>query len=396
MKSNNIRHSIQSNEPDVAKPRVLLIDDSRLVRISINRVIAAEFDITEAVDGEDGWEKLLNDDNIQVVITDAGMPKLDGYGLIERIRGYAQSHIKDIPIIMVTGAEADATEIREKALKIGATDFITKPFDKAQLLARVRAHAKFDETKRNLEYTSDALAEQSAVDPLTKTRNRRYCLQRGDQDLAFAARHQQNLAIIAIGIDDFPNIKSKYGKQTSDGVLVWVAELITDIMRKEDTIARIDDGSFGIIAPTAPRMAAATLCQRMRKRISHTPYSETVIALPITVSIGLVSHGHDERQQFSAYLELAEKRLQFAQANGGNRIIASERVAPPAQTIAANEAPDINTALNMVVKRNYDALLPFLLALVRRVFPLLELANRKLGWGLDIQLDAIRQKLADQ
>lgn len=395
MESSNTRHAIQSNELDVAKPRVLLIDDSRLVRISISRVIAAEFDITEAVDGEDGWEKLLADDNIQVVITDAGMPKLDGYGLIERIRGYTQSHIKDIPIIMVTGAEADATEIREKALKIGASDFITKPFDKAQLLARVRAHAKFDETKRNLEHTSDALAEQSAVDPLTKTRNRRYFLQRGDQDLAFAARHQQDLAIITIGIDDFSNIKSKYGEPTSDGVLMWVTGLITNIMRKEDTIARIDDGSFGIIAPTAPRMAAATLCERMRKRISHTSYSETVISLPVTVSVGLVSHGHDKKQQFSAYLELAEKRLQFAQANGGNRIIASDRVAPPARMVAANEIPDVNTALNMMSKHHYDALLPFLLALVRRVYPLLELANRKLGWGLDVQLDAIRRKLAE-
>lgn len=394
MKSSNIRHSIQTNKPDQGKPRVLLIDDSRLVRISISRVIAAEFDITEAVDGEDGWEKLLADNNIQVVITDAGMPKLDGYDLIERIRGYTQSHIKDIPIIMVTGAEADATEIRDKALNIGATDFITKPFDKAQLLARVRAHAKFDETKRNLKYTSDALAEQSAVDPLTKTRNRRYLLQRGDQDLAFAARHQQDLAIIAIGIDGFSNIKFKYGEQTSDGVLVWVAGLLTDIMRKEDTIARIDDGSFGIIAPTAPRVDAVTLCERMRKRISHTPYSETVIALPVTVSIGLVSHGHNETLQFSAYLELAEQRLQLAQTDGSNRIIASDRVAPPAQTSAANEVPDVNTALNMMSKRHYDALLPFLLALVRRVFPLLELANRKLGWGLDAQLDAIRHKLS--
>ena len=86
------------------KPRILIIDDSRLVRVKLTNVLQDEFDISEAEDGESGWEKLLADDNIKVVLTDAGMPKLDGYGLIKRIRAHGESRVQEVPIIMITAA----------------------------------------------------------------------------------------------------------------------------------------------------------------------------------------------------------------------------------------------------------------------------------------------------
>ena len=78
----------QTDDQAPSKPRILIVDDSRLVRIKLTNVLQDEFSIDEAEDGEDGWETLLADDKIQVILTDAGMPNLDGWGLIERIRGH--------------------------------------------------------------------------------------------------------------------------------------------------------------------------------------------------------------------------------------------------------------------------------------------------------------------
>ncbi|MEJ2179851.1 MAG: response regulator, partial [Gammaproteobacteria bacterium] len=98
----------------VTKPKVLVIDDSRIVHAAIKKAIKEEFEVLDAYDGEEGWIMLRQDNEIQVVITDQGMPKLDGFGLISRVRQSAVSRINEIPIIMVTGAEEEQVEIREK------------------------------------------------------------------------------------------------------------------------------------------------------------------------------------------------------------------------------------------------------------------------------------------
>ncbi|MFQ5546632.1 MAG: PleD family two-component system response regulator, partial [Acidiferrobacterales bacterium] len=137
------------------KPRMLVVDDSRVMRKAIDKLVGNEFRVTEAEDGETGWEKLLNDDQIQVVIADVLMPKLDGYALICRIRAADAARIRDVPVIVITGAEDDET--RERAFACGANDFITKPIDGAQLLACARAQARLDQTARKLAQTAERL-----------------------------------------------------------------------------------------------------------------------------------------------------------------------------------------------------------------------------------------------
>lgn len=373
------------------KPRILVIDDSRLVRVSIKKVLADEFDIIEAGDGEEGWEKLIADPSIQAVLTDAGMPRLDGHGLIQRIRAYQDNHVKNIPVMMITGAEADQTEAREKALEIGATDFITKPFDKAQLIARVRGYTKLDQTQRDLENTEDALAKQTVIDTVTKVHNRRYLLQRGEQDLAFTKRHNEELSVIAISIDQFGVLHKQYGDEHCQEILKWVAHMIKQMMRKEDTVARVDHSRFAIIAPTAGRMAAAVLCERIRKQFTNTPYSETVIALQITVSIGLSCYTRDKSCTIEDLLSEAEKRSEQAIRLGGNRTIASSDKADKPAT--STRTLSVDSALLAIKKSDADKLKPYLITLARQVLPIIELCNEKFHWQIESHLKAIKMKL---
>ncbi|MCB1939555.1 MAG: response regulator, partial [Rhodocyclaceae bacterium] len=151
------------SDEDIPLPRVLIVDDSRMVRASISKNIRDRFDVREEADGEDGWQALLVDPSIQVVISDLGMPNLDGYGLLERIRSSKLSRIHELPVIIISGEEDD--NARVKARELGATDFITKGIGNVELLSRLESLTRLARATRELEESREALASGSPIDP---------------------------------------------------------------------------------------------------------------------------------------------------------------------------------------------------------------------------------------
>lgn len=386
-------------------PCVLIIDDSRMMRVSLGRMLKKEFTILDAEDGEDGWEVLSANKDIQVVITDADMPVLNGYELITRIRNSDQDWIKDIPIIMITGAEED--HIREKALKTGATDFIVKPPDKTQLLARVRGNAKADRTTRKL-------SQEATLDALTKVSSRRYYFQKGMQDLAFAKRHDKDMSVITLALDNFTAIIKKYGPNTAKGIMVWTAEILKNTVRTEDTVARVGDFVFSIIAPNTSQDEAATVITRAMETIASTPYLDEHVSISLTASIGLSTLKQDSNKTIKDFLDTSLNRVNVARKAGGNQLISNDsrvektRVAEAAETVSTKapvvetvvettaepvtETLDVNQALAQLDNDNKSRI-PDIKQLVLKIFPLLELANKSLHWDLDAQLNAIKDKL---
>ena len=379
--------------PQAERVRVLVADDSRVIRKAITKILNNEFDLVEVGDGEAAWDQLLRDESIQVLVSDIEMPKLDGYSLICRVRATETERVRNVPIIVITGADDELT--RERAFACGATDFIIKPIDGVQLLARTRAHAKLDQTTRKLEETSTALEEQSAIDPLTQLHSRRYFIQRGVQDLAYVKRHNNDLSIIRVDIDNFRSIYKKYGDQTSDQILVWLAKILVSSSRKEDTVARIGGGEFAVLAPSSGRMEAAVLCERMRTGVAVSPFTNESATIPLTISLGLASYGRDPGETTEELLTLAEQRMTLAKAAGGNRLGISYQEEAPKPDEAVIEQPDLETALKMLGSDEGGKLVPFLPDLVTRCIPLLEFCNRKLDLGLGFAIESLKDKLSD-
>jgi diguanylate cyclase (GGDEF)-like protein len=372
------------------KPHIIIIDDSRLMRVSISSVLKEEFHLTEAVDGEQGWAMLCSNPALQLVITDAQMPGIDGLELIARIRASENATIRSVPIIMITGAEDETA--RERALQAGATDFITKPFDKPQLLARTRALTKSDQTSRKLVQTSEALAEQGAIDPVTGVSSRRFFVERGAQELAFSTRRNQDLSVIALHVDQFADFQKQHGQAQADQLLRWVTKKLKDIVRTEDTLARIDGASFAIISAGAGRLEGATLCERARKALNATTFAENGLNTPITASIGLVCLSFDKLDNIEKFLALADQRAARARSEGGNRAIASNL--PEKKVIGPVESePGIEAALQMVAARNFDRLQVYFIPLLRRLLPLFEAADQRLQLGIGEALATIRKRL---
>ncbi len=122
------------------KTTIMVVDDSRTVRASLNMILRADYNIIEAEDGEACWEKLTNNPDVSMIITDIMMPKLDGYGLICRIRASTNASIRDLPIVVITSSDDDIT--RERAHACGANDFIIKPVESSDLLERANFHTE--------------------------------------------------------------------------------------------------------------------------------------------------------------------------------------------------------------------------------------------------------------
>ena len=375
------------------RPLVLVVDDSRLVRVSIKKVLKQEFDVLEAVDGEDGWRQLQENAQIQVVITDQGMPKLDGFGLIQRVRTHADARIQSVPIIMVTGAEQTDTAAREQALQLGATDFIVKPFDPTQLLARTRAQAKLDRTRRHLQSTESALAEQSVIDNLSKLHNKKYFLQRGEKELSIATRHGHDLALFCIEIDKFSQIEHTQGEKCATALVQWVAQTIFNRLRKEDTVARIDTSRFAVLAPMTGRLDAAVLCERLRNEFAAAKFTAEHQALMITVSIGLVNLGKDHADKLENLLAVAEQRALEAAANGGNRVLATTREGTSQAVKDERQELNLDSVVRVLRKGNVNLLVPHAKAMALLLLPVLEFCNKTLRWNLDAEIGKIRLKI---
>ena len=414
------------------KIRVLVTDDSRVMRKAISKILQDDAELIEAENGEQGWNKLLGNDDIQVLITDIEMPVLDGYQLICRIRAHNDPRINNVPIITITGAEDEETKTR--AFACGATDFIVKPLDKMQLQARVQAHAKLDDTTRALAETEATLEEQATNDPLTGLASRKYFIQRGEQDVAHAQRHKAPLSFMSIDIDNFKKLYQEHGDDGADRILQGFAKLIQSAARKEDTVARIGGTDFGIIAPATDQQKAALLAERIRSMVNSHPINlGGNSTASTTASIGVVSMGVDG-QELEGLLAKADHRARDAKAEGGDHVCAAARdeavtadateeltldtavaakvpeptIAQPVATESANDSHmhktagisadliDIDRALEMLSNGQADKISPYLLELSMRILPLLEHCDREQKLNIGKAINHIKERLCSR
>lgn len=304
-----------------AKPRVLIADDSRVIRLAIKKILGADYDLVEVGDGASAWDRIREDRDIKALITDIEMPNIDGYELICRMRGAEEQRLHDLPVITITGAEDDAT--KQRAFACGATDFIVKPIDAIQLRARVQAYVRYDQNTRELVEKTAALEDQAILDSTTGLSSRRYLLQRGEQDMAFSVRRGKDLSLIHIDIDHFRKLYKEHGDDVSEALLVWFGKLLLSSARTEDTVARVGGTEFAILASATGLNEAQVLCQRLIDSIAKQPFRHGSLTIPITLSMGMASLAQDRQGDIEGLLKLAQQRLCHAQSEGGNRVCSS-------------------------------------------------------------------------
>jgi len=370
----------------IPKQRVLLVDDSRIVRTTISRLIRKSFDVREEANGEAGWQAITTDPSIVVVFSDLQMPVLDGFALLERIRQSEDPRVRGIPVIVISGDEEDATKKRARAA--GANDFITKTTDGTEILSRIDNLLHLVEAKQQLVVSKQALDQTVTRDPVTGTFTPHYLAIEGGKHYSHARRHGGPLAVLTFRVDSYGEITQKVGKNVADQLLGRIAKLVMGTLRAEDSMGRTAEASFAVIFPGTSSQQALTFARRMHEQLDKAQVTYRDHVLKIRTSIGLAALDVDSASSIEDLMKMALQRLQDAASRKVERVVTPDEASPlkpvtlpgdidrAVQAIEHADAQQLGDAANEVLRR----MLPFLLAVCRRL-------------NVELPLDKITQAL---
>ncbi len=370
----------------IPKQRVLLVDDSRIVRTTISRLIRKSFDVREEANGEAGWQAITTDPSIVVVFSDLQMPVLDGFALLERIRQSEDPRVRGIPVIVISGDEEDATKKRARAA--GANDFITKTTDGTEILSRIDNLLHLVEAKQQLVVNKEALDQTVTRDPVTGAFTPHYLAIEGGKHYSHARRHGGPLAVLTFRVDSYGEITQKVGKNVADQLLGRIAKLVMGTLRAEDSMGRTAEASFAVIFPGTSSQQALTFARRMHEQLDKAQVTYRDHVLKIRTSIGLAALDVDSASSIEDLMKMALQRLQDAASRKVERVVTPDEASPlkpvtlpgdidrAVQAIEHADAQQLGDAANEVLRR----MLPFLLAVCRRL-------------NVELPLDKITQAL---
>ncbi len=298
---------------------ILIVDDSPKIREQIIRTLrnAGLFDeYREAADGLDGVKELL-ERRADLVICDLEMPRMDGFKFISLLASRAE--LSDIPTILLTGREDREMKIR--GLEQGAVDYVTKPFDEGELIARVKVQQKIKKLQDDLKRTNELLLEISNTDPLTGLYNRRYLMENLDKEFQRVRRKESELALIIIDLDHFKSINDTYGHQQGDEVLVEVALQMQKHLRSYDIAARYGGEEFVAVLPESSKEEAMHVAERLRASVEALGFSgDSGQHIVVTISLGVAVFPSPKVDCIDSLIRQADEALYRAKRNGRNQV----------------------------------------------------------------------------
>ncbi len=298
----------------------LIIDDSESVRNLVNKILTEEkvFDTCMlASDGIEGF-KLLLKHRPDIVLCDVVMPGLDGFKFLE-LKDSKPDLLKT-PVIMLTSQEQVGVKV--KALEAGASDYLTKPFEAKELIARVRVHLKIKSLQDELERKNLELEKLSHTDGLTKINNRRHFVELLELEYARAERYKAPLSYLMIDIDHFKQVNDTYGHHIGDAVLIEVSKALSSNLRAIDIIGRYGGEEFGIILPGTDPEGSMIVAERNRVRVERLRIDipEMQKELQVTVSIGGATYPRQDIKTYEDLVRFADHALYESKGAGRNRV----------------------------------------------------------------------------
>lgn len=295
----------------MAQKKILIIEDSDpQSRILEHWVTKYGYMAVSARSVSDA-RRIIAREKIDVALLDWELPDGTGIELINEILSFSPSGW--LPIIMVT-SHTDSSQIKE-AIEAGATDFIRKPADEVELLARIYSALR-------IKTLQDRLLESSHQDPLTSLYNRRYMSERIEQEFQRCRRHDRPISLAMIDIDFFKNVNDTYGHDVGDTVLRLLANELKLQLRKSDIVSRYGGEEFVILLPETTLENAHLVLDKIRNQISNIliPIEDSP-PFSITFSGGIAGGSLAPEMTPADALKIADKHLYEAKLSGRNQIV---------------------------------------------------------------------------
>jgi len=288
---------------------VLIVDDSSSVRKYISHLLNIyQFNVSQAVDGVEALQKLKENNKISLVIADFNMPKMDGLELTKNIRARYSS--KEMAIIGIS--TFGNNQLSARFLKLGGSDFLTKPFLEEEFFCRINQNMELLEHISELKYLATR-------DFLTGLHNRRYFSEHGKR--VFGQHHQSgdDIAVAILDVDFFKKVNDSYGHDAGDLVLQQLGTLLLNACDGEDIVARFGGEEFCFLLPHKNTKQVIKQLETLRLAIEQGDFIlDDGTALQVTVSIGLY---FGKAQCLDLALNNADKGLYQAKNNGRNQVV---------------------------------------------------------------------------
>lgn len=252
--------------------KILIAEDDVTSRKILEAILTGYgYEAVSAVDGNDAWEKLQGADAPKMAILDWVMPGIEGIDICRMLRENEKDQEEYTYSILLTAKGSKENII--KGMEAGADDYIVKPFDKHELLVRVRAGQRIIQLQSDLVASKKELMVLSRTDPLTGILNRRAILSQVETEISRAQREKNKLSLSILDIDHFKKINDSYGHMVGDNVLRECVNRIGAAVRNYDSVGRFGGEEFLIIIPGAGEDDALRVAERIRFSIDEQDIS---------------------------------------------------------------------------------------------------------------------------
>ena len=298
---------------------VLVVDDSATIRNVIAKHLGDAYFTIHASNGEEAWQLIESNDSISLVFADLHMPVMNGMLLLKQIRSSASERISNLPVIMITGHE-DSEAAKHASYTMGATDFISKPFSALDIISRAGSYSKLNQKINTLE-------QNVTYDALTELANRRGLQEIGDKTISGSYRHQFELSVMAMQLDNTDEIQSKYGKSIVEQIIVSVANNINKSLRTEDVLAHFGSGQFMVLLPMTNAFKSHILALRIQKAINNLAFEMGDYTIRINLAVGLNStEGYNHQVTFSDLSQQTEDALKVSLQDRACKVVRHDEV----------------------------------------------------------------------
>jgi two-component system cell cycle response regulator len=300
----------------VSPPAVVVAEDSLVIRaVLVEQLQSHGYRVIEAGDGEQALAA-CHREQPDVVLLDVEMPQLDGHAVLARIKSEPQ--LADIPVVFVTSRVT--TQDVVEGLRLGAHDYLRKPFEPSELLARVHAAVRIKALQDELRVRNAELELASRTDALTGLRNRRHL----EDQLQRLTGTPGRLAVLLLDIDRFKLVNDTHGHAAGDEVLRVVARRLEQAARPGDVPGRWGGEEFLVVLPETGPDQAVSLGEQARRAIAAAPVPVGQAPLRVTASVGVACGAEDG---WEGLVRRADRGLYAAKESGRNRVVTG----PPAE-----------------------------------------------------------------